>query len=159
MNMSNPISPDETVTGQETTPGPKKKEITEEMYPDIERMAGQGMTKIEIARRLGMCYDTLREREKENPEISETIEIGRATAIDKITAKLYSLALEGNFRAIKFFLTNVAPSNWRERPELPLEDEPTPPSITVRVIDGRLKRDDREDADTEDSQKVPTTFN
>jgi len=108
---------------------------------------------------MGMCYDTLREREKENPEISETIEIGHATAIDKITAKLYGLALEGNFRAIKFFLMNVAPSNWRERPELPLEDEPTPPSITVRVIDGRRKRDDREDADTEDSQKVPTTFN
>ena len=53
--------------------------------------------------------------------------------LEKIEAKLYSMALEGNWNAIRFTLINRAPARWQDHPEPPKED---PTNNLLEVLSG-----------------------
>lgn len=90
-------------------------EITEDVLKQAEAYASQGLTKKQIARVLGICYDTLNEKQKEFPEFSEAIKRGQAKGIAKISNALFTNASDGNTVAQIFYLKNRAPKQWRDK--------------------------------------------
>ena len=103
-----------------TTPagGRPKFEITPEVCKKAESLAAQGLTLAQIARVLGICYDTLNERRKEYSEFSEAIETGKAKGIAAVTNSMFNKAKAGDTQAAKYFLNNRDNANWSERKEL-----------------------------------------
>jgi transcriptional regulator with XRE-family HTH domain len=97
--------------------GRPKFEITEKITIKAEKFAKQGLTLEQIAHNLGISYDTLNERRKENPEFSEAIERGKSKGIEVITNALFEKAESGDVSAIKYFLNNRDNNNWKDKIE------------------------------------------
>lgn len=93
---------------------PKSLEVTPETIKHVEQLAAQGLTKEQIARTLGVCYNTLNERQKEYPEFLEAIKNGQSKGIAKVSNKLFQKALEGDNTAMIFYLKNRDPDNWED---------------------------------------------
>ena len=93
---------------------PKALEVTPETLKQVEKLAAQGLTKEQIARTLGVCYDTLNERQKEYPEFADAIKNGQSKGLAKITNKLFQKASEGDNTAMIFYLKNRDPNNWED---------------------------------------------
>lgn len=91
-----------------------------------EMLAARGLTMEQIARCLGISYDTLNERSKEYTEFSEAIKIGKAKGIGEIANALYEAGKKGNIAAQQFYLSRRA--DWKETTEQNL-------SITVKQED------------------------
>lgn len=115
-------------------------EITEDVLKRVEAHASQGLTKKQIARTLGICYDTLNEKQKEYPEFSEAIKRGQAKGIAKVSNALFQRAVGYSHSDTKimqhqgkvithtytkhfppdttaqiFFLKNRSPEEWKDR--------------------------------------------
>lgn len=69
--------------------GRPKFEITPEICEKAESLAAQGLTLEQIARSLGIHYDTLNEKSKEFSVFSDAIKNGQAKGIAIITNKLF----------------------------------------------------------------------
>lgn len=93
---------------------PKGLEVTPETLKQVEKLAAQGLTKEQIARTMGVCYNTLNERQKEYPEFLEAIKSGQSKGLAKITNKLFQKASEGDNTAMIFYLKNRDPNNWED---------------------------------------------
>ena len=90
-------------------------EITGEVIRKVESLASQGLTLEQIARVLGICYDTLNEKKKQYSEFSGAIKNGQAKGIATISNALFNNAKNGNTTAQIFFLKNRAPIEWRDK--------------------------------------------
>lgn len=90
-------------------------EITDDVLKKAEALASQGLTKKEIARVLGICYQTLNEKTKEFSEFSEAIKNGRAKGVATISNALFNNAKGGNHIAQIFYLKNRSPKRWKDR--------------------------------------------
>ena len=75
--------------------------------------------------------------------------------LEKIEAKLYSMALEGNWNAIRFTLINRAPARWQDHPEPPKED---PTNNLLEVLSGFAGLPGAE-ADTPQTEKEDSSGN
>ncbi len=89
--------------------------ITKEMIEKAEMLAGDGLTKQEIAHCLGIGHSTLYEKLKDNTELSEAINRGKSKGIAMMANNLVTLAKNGNAAANIFFLK--ARAKWREGDE------------------------------------------
>jgi len=82
---------------------------------EIERLAGQGLTKKQIAYCLGIGESTLYDKQKRDPEFLEAIKKGKAKGINTITNALYESGKGGNVTAQIFYLKNRQPDKWSDR--------------------------------------------
>ena len=117
-------------------------EITEVMIAEAEKLAARGLTKSQIAYCLGFSADTLSRREKDTAAFAEAIKKGKAQGIADVANALYESAMGGSIPGQIFFLKNRDPSNWKDRPEPYNNEDATPPSLVVHVVDGRKKDED-----------------
>ena len=90
-------------------------EVTEDVIKKVESLASQGLTLEQIARVLGICYQTLNEKKKEFSEFSDAIKSGQAKGVATIANALFNNAKSGNTTAQIFFLKNRAPIEWRDK--------------------------------------------
>ena len=100
-------------------------EITPVVLEETKILAGQGLTKEQIARCLGMGYSTLMKKQAENIEFIEAIKTGQAEGIEQVTNHLFDQSKKGNTTASIFYLKNRAPNEWHDRKEVVLEDKTT----------------------------------
>jgi len=84
----------------------------------VEALSARGLTKEQVARALGISYDTLNERSKEYHEFSEAIKNGQTKGIAEIANALYENAKSGNLGAQIWYLK--VRGQWREPQELNL---------------------------------------
>jgi hypothetical protein len=104
--------------GKKKEPGkPKKKagpkarellEVTPEIIDKVKEMSANGMTQFYIAGYFGMAQSTWYERCRVFPQLSEAYWAGKSKGVEFATDCLKKLMLEGNERAIMFFLRNIA---------------------------------------------------
>ena len=88
--------------------------VTQRVINKAERVAAQGLTNEQIAITLGIHRCTLNEKKKLYPELKEAIERGRTKGIEEVTNALFEKAVEGDGPAMKFYLTNRDPANWKD---------------------------------------------
>ena len=91
-------------------------------------------TKSQMASYFGMTEKTFRAVENRQPEVLTAYRRGRAKAIADIGGILYQKAIEGDMRAIQFYLKTQA--GWSEKSSLELtstHEEDT--TWTVRVVE------------------------
>ncbi len=94
--------------------GRPKFEITQEVLDKVEAGAAKGLTKKQIARVLGISYNTLNARQKEFLEFLEAFRAGRAKGVTTITSALFKTAEGGNFPAQKHYLAINGGDKWRD---------------------------------------------
>jgi len=100
-------------------PGRKRKEID---IAEVERLAGIGLTDIQICYSLGVSDETLRRRKIESVEFVEAIKRGKAAALNIVSSKLMELCNEGNLGAIV----------WYDKTRARLTEAPT--ESTTRLV-------------------------
>jgi hypothetical protein len=93
--------------------GRPKYKITTKVCREAEEYAAQGLTLKQIANNLGIHRDTLNEKKKENSDFSDSVARGRDRGIAEVTNALYKGAIDGDISAIKYFLNNRDPENWK----------------------------------------------
>ena len=119
--------------------------MTPELLAEVERLAAQGLTKDQMARCLGVCYQTFNENQKDYPEFLESIKRGQAAGIEKISNALFTKAQEGDNVAMIFYLKNRDPMSWEDVQKrelygkgkngaIQMED------ITDRELDAKIER-------------------
>jgi len=85
----------------------------------VEQLAARGLGPTQIARALGISWDTLDRNRKRNEEFEETLKRGRAKGLAQVTNSLFKSATEsGNVTAQIFYLKNQDPSTWSDRNEV-----------------------------------------
>jgi hypothetical protein len=84
-------------------------------YDRVESLAGQGLSKSEIAYCLGIGVSTLYEKQKKNPDFMDAIKRGKAKGLETVTNALMSNAQDGNVTAQIFYLKNRSPERWQDR--------------------------------------------
>jgi len=119
-------------------------EITPEIIERVEELAGQGLPKYQIAHVLGIHYDTLNEKSKENSEFSDAIERGKAQGIETITNSLFIKAQTGDTAAIKYYLNNRS-DEWSETQKHELSGPGGRPiETTSKVLRVRSRKPNKE---------------
>lgn len=83
----------------------------------IEGWARDGLTDVQIARKMGICRATLNAWKKANKEILEKLKKGKDVADREVEKVLYEKALSGDVTAIIFWLKNRKPDEWRDKRE------------------------------------------
>ncbi len=91
-------------------------------------------TKAQMAAYFGVTEKTLRAIEQRQPEVFTAYRRGRARAIADIGSALYQKALNGDIRAMQFYLKTQA--GWSEKKRLELSKSEKPPDQlrTVEII-------------------------
>jgi len=83
----------------------------------VKRLAAQGLSQKQIARSLGVSWNTLNRNRKRSKSSNEAFEQGVADGLDAVTNSLFEQALDGNTTASIFFLKNRDEARWRDRVE------------------------------------------
>lgn len=81
---------------------------------EVERLASRGLTEDQIARCLGVHYNTLLERKKKYVEFSDAVKNGKASGLKTIANALFEKAHGGDTTAMIFYLKNRDPQRWLE---------------------------------------------
>lgn len=84
---------------------------------EVERLAGEGLAQYQIAKALGIAWNTWAKYRDAEPAISEALKRGEQAAIGTIENALYESAKNGNLGAQVFFLKNRASDRWRDKTE------------------------------------------
>jgi hypothetical protein len=90
-------------------------ERTEDIAARVLELAGKGASHRDIARATGIAANTLRKH------YGDELKRGAAGANIAVGNRLFEAAVAGDLTAAIFFLK--ARAGWRDRPELPTEDE------------------------------------
>lgn len=88
-------------------------EITSEVIEKVEQLASQGLTKDQISDCLGISYDTLNDRTKDNANFFDALKRGKAKGIEMVTNALLDNVKDKNVTAQIFYLKTQA--KWREQ--------------------------------------------
>ena len=91
-------------------------------------------TKAQMAAYFGVTEKTLRAIEQRQPEVFTAYRRGRARAVADIGSALFQKALEGDIRAMQFYLKTQAGWSEKSRSELYKADEPQDQRWTVKII-------------------------
>lgn len=89
--------------------------ITDKIIKKAKDLAKQGLTKYQIAASLGMHRDTLNEKEREYPDLTDAIEEGKQLGISEVVSVLKDKALEGDIAAMKYYLNNRGNEHWKDK--------------------------------------------
>jgi hypothetical protein len=98
--------------------GRKAFRITDEMLNAVTVYASHGLWKKDIARCLGISYQTFNEHFKKNPDLVDAYELGESMGVADVSCALYQQAIRGESWAVKFYLNNRRPEQWKDKPEV-----------------------------------------
>lgn len=94
--------------------GRPQKTLSDKEIAEIFDLASR-LTKQQIADYLGISFNTLKEIEKRQPEVSEAIKKGKTHQTHEVVGHLLEQCRKGNITAIIFYLKTQA--QWREEQE------------------------------------------
>lgn len=89
-------------------------DLVQPRLDEIESWAGQGLTREEIAVRLGINKATLHRYMNDHAELRDSLKEGDEEIVANIEGALIKKALAGDVTAMIFALKNKAPRKWRE---------------------------------------------
>ena len=91
-------------------------------------------TKAQMAAYFGVTEKTFRAIEQRQPEVFTAYSRGRARAVADVGSALYQKALEGDIRAMQFYLKTQAGWSGKSRLELSNTDESQDQRWTIELI-------------------------
>lgn len=113
-------------------------DLVQPRLDEIESWAGAGLTREEIAERLGVNKATLHRYMNDHGELRDSLKRGDGEIVANVEATLAKKALAGDVTAIIFFLKNKAPQKWRDNRSVDLNAKVATRSIE-EMTDGELK--------------------
>ena len=114
--------------------GRPPKALTNTDIIQVEALAAV-CNKSQMSHYFGMTEKTFRAVEKRQPEVLTAYRRGRAKAIADIGGILYQKAIEGDMRAIQFYLKTQAGWSEKSHIELSRAEEPEDRHWTVTVVE------------------------
>jgi len=121
----------------------KAFEITPKIITRVKSLAKQGLTKYQIAASLGIHRDTLNEKEKKHPDLSDAIEEGKQLGIAEVVSVLKEKAIDGDIAAMKYYLNNRGNEDWKDK-------QVVESTVTVNMHEDLLDRLDNRGDDYEE---------
>jgi hypothetical protein len=106
----------------------------------VEQLAAQGLGTVQIARAMGISWDTLDRNKRQKAEIADAIKKGKAKGLAKVTNSLFKSANSGNVTAQIFYLKNQDADTWSDRQEVNhnLNIKELLESANQRIIDAEV---------------------
>ena len=105
-------------------------------YDKVERLAAQGLTLAQIAASFGFSEAVIYKRKRNDEQLVQSLQRGKAKGIAEISNALFQTALEGNTTAQTFYLKNRDPENWSDRQQLDaLVAVELPTTLVINVTD------------------------
>ena len=96
-------------------PGRKRIELDLEQ---VENLAARGLGTSQIARAMGVSWNTIDRNRKRSEDFEESIKRGKARGLAQVTNALFESATEKNSVVAQiFYLKNQDPSIWKDRVE------------------------------------------
>lgn len=83
----------------------------------VENLASRGLGTTQIARALGVSWDTIDRNRKRSADFEEALKRGQARGLAQVTNSLFTSATDGNVTAQIFYLKNQDPKTWKDRVE------------------------------------------
>ena len=83
----------------------------------VERLASQGLGTTQIARALGVSWNTIDRNRKRSGDFEDAIKRGTARGLATVTNSLYQSANDGNVTAQIFYLKNRDSNAWADKVE------------------------------------------
>lgn len=83
----------------------------------VERLASQGLGTTQIARALGVSWNTIDRNRKRSGDFEDAYKRGTAKGLATVTNSLYQSANDGNVTAQIFYLKNRDSSAWADKVE------------------------------------------
>jgi hypothetical protein len=83
----------------------------------VEQLAAQGLGTTQIARAMGVSWDTIDRNRKRSADFEDALKRGQAKGLAEVTNSLFSSAQSGNVTAQIFYLKNRDTQNWQDRVE------------------------------------------
>ena len=83
----------------------------------VENFASRGLGTTQIARALGVSWDTIDRNRKRSADFEDALKRGQARGLAQVTNSLFTSATDGNVTAQIFYLKNQDPKTWKDRVE------------------------------------------
>lgn len=93
-------------------PGSKEILVTPKMITETQRLAGLGLTVVDIAAYFGFTDRTWHKKANEHPELRTAFKRGKAKQISEVAGELFRQIQEGSTQATIFYLKTQA--GWKE---------------------------------------------
>lgn len=98
--------------------GRPRKQLTKDEIAQVETDAAFGLTLEQIAERMGIGESTLRRRMRDDERVLTAHRKGKARVTKKVAGQLVRQALNGNIKAMMFYLERQAGWRREQRTEL-----------------------------------------
>jgi len=83
----------------------------------VENLAARGLGTSQIARAMGVSWDTIDRNRKRSADFEGALKRGQAKGLAQVTNSLFTSATDGNVTAQIFYLKNQDPKTWKDRVE------------------------------------------
>ena len=83
----------------------------------VENLAARGLGTSQIARAMGVSWDTIDRNRKRSADFEGALKRGKAKGLAQVTNSLFTSATDGNVTAQIFYLKNQDPKTWKDRVE------------------------------------------
>lgn len=83
----------------------------------VENLASRGLGTTQIARAMGVSWDTIDRNRKRSADFEDALKRGQARGLAQVTNSLFTSATDGNVTAQIFYLKNQDPKTWKDRVE------------------------------------------
>ena len=83
----------------------------------VENLASRGLGTTQIARAMGVSWNTIDRNRKRLGEFEDALKRGQAKGLAQVTNSLFTSATDGNVTAQIFYLKNQDPKTWKDRVE------------------------------------------
>jgi hypothetical protein len=83
----------------------------------VENLASRGLGTTQIARAMGVSWNTIDRNRKRSVDFEDAIKRGKAKGLAQVTNSLFTSATDGNVTAQIFYLKNQDAKTWKDRVE------------------------------------------
>ena len=83
----------------------------------VENLASRGLGTTQIARAMGVSWDTIDRNRKRSADFEGALKRGQAKGLAQVTNSLFTSATDGNVTAQIFYLKNQDAKTWKDRVE------------------------------------------
>jgi len=120
----------------------------------LQGWARDGLTRDQLAEKLGISRATLENWKNKHPQMKEAIKVGRETILYQLENKLITKALNGDTVALIFALKNFGRDRWRDRwDEAVIGRDVKPTPVKINIV-AQEDAPDTEDAPLPEKEKA-----